>query len=67
MRANEFAVFGKIYKKDSEDNDKIRDEMTRDMLRRIGPGHEELKVSEATPENQSHLGFIDGCYLSQRV
>ncbi|KAK6366879.1 hypothetical protein LTS17_010430 [Exophiala oligosperma] len=36
-------MFSKIYKKNSEDNEMIREQMTKEMLRRIGPGHEELK------------------------
>jgi hypothetical protein len=41
-------VFAKIYKKDSPDNEMIRGMMTQEMERRIGPGHEELKVKQAT-------------------
>lgn len=44
LTTHKHPVFSKIYKKNSEDNEIIREQMTKEMLRRIGPGHEELKV-----------------------
>jgi hypothetical protein len=50
------AVFAKIYKKDSEDNEKIREMMTEEMVRRIGDGHDEIKVRyPASPELRTAL------------